>query len=263
MRHPSATPRRSRALLLSVCVAAFSSPSAAQPPAEPSALELSGSRSAAFAHYQEGVRLYDAGAFAPALRQFEHAYRLSGNYQLLFNIAQLRYGLGQLELARQALERYAQLGAEQLSEPRRQLVARQLRELKRDAPRGIERRAEPAHDAPSSATDTASIVAWTSAGALGLAAAGTGLATLLTSRQYDRLRSRPIAGSAAHARERLDAQRSLVRHLAIASDLLAAASVASAAAGVYFHFHLDEAGAPQRPLAFEIGPGELRVVGRF
>lgn len=265
-----------RAWLLAAGLAATAAASAAEPPpATSTSGELAQDTSPAIAHYREGVRLYDAGALAAALEAFEQAYRASGNYQVLFNIAQLHYRLGQLSRARQALERYAELGGSRLNASRRELIARQLQELEQRTARAPLARDRSQNELPPSAPASrvvalpppappargAAMVAWSTAGALGLGAAGSGLATLLTSRHYDRLRAHPTTGSGTSARARLDTQRGLVRHLALATDLLALASVASAATGLYFE--LGSSGSTQAPLALQIGPGELRARGSF
>jgi hypothetical protein len=290
---------------------------AAEPPLAPS--EGRAAPSEAVGHYQRGVTLYDSGSYEGALEEFAAAYRLSANYQLLFNIAQLEYRLGHLARARAALERYSSEGGSAVAGARREQVQRQLLELAQrttlivleldGSPTELELQGqqlvsrarresfvvEPGHlqllarrsgfapiareidaaagatlqlslrftrsDAPppaSSAPAPARVVVWSAAAALGLGAAGTGLATLLASRRYEQLRAHPTTGSTAAARERLDAQRALVRHLAITSDVLAAAGVASAAVGLYFTLHESDS-----TVGLQLGLGELFVAGAF
>jgi hypothetical protein len=102
------------------------------------------------------------------------------------------------------------------------------------------------------------VAAWTSAGVLSLGAIGTGVATYLSSRQYDRLRSRATDESAESARDRLDRQRDRVQDLALATDALALAGLAAAGAALYFSL----SGSPSGPM-LALEPARLVAVGEF
>lgn len=64
------------------------------------------------------------------------------------------------------------------------------------------------------------IAAWIATGVLAAGAAGTGIAASAAASTYDTKRGTPIAGSPEQARDDLERQRSLVRGLAIATDVL-------------------------------------------
>jgi hypothetical protein len=82
-------------------------------------------------HHRRGLESYDQSAYESALSEFAAAYRLSLNYQLLFNIGQVHYRLGQFAKARQALDSYLRQGGSRIAPSRAERVARQLDELRR------------------------------------------------------------------------------------------------------------------------------------
>lgn len=248
--------------------------------------ELPGNIAKAREHYARAVALYDAGAHAAALTEFQRAYSLRPSYQLLFNIGQLELLLQRPEAARQSLERYLHEGGSRVSTARRADVLQQLDALPeiaeptareavtkevgpvrapRDAQRGSPdgTAAAPPSVQPSRTLSVAT-VAWVSTGALGLGALGCGVATLLTSRQYERLRSTPAAPEdAARARDELDRQRARLSRLATVTDVLAITTLASATLSLYFTLWQGSATEAEPALSFELTPGGVSATGSF
>jgi hypothetical protein len=103
-------------------------------------------------------------------------------------------------------------------------------------------------------------LSWTVAGVAGIGGVATGLATMLTSRHYDELRSRPLGTSGEGARARLDRQRQLVRTLAITSDSLMLAALLAAGIGTYLEL-TEPAG--EHPSALVLGPAGVALLGQF
>lgn len=237
-------------------------------------------------HYARAVGLYDAGAHAAALTEFQRAYALKPSYQLLFNIGQLELLLQRHAAARQSLERYLNEGGARVSAARRADVLQQLQALDAgtarglgegelhdrgpvrpaaDVPRGAVRAvAAPLPGVPPSKSSSAATLAWVSTGALGLGALGTGIATLLTSRRYEQLRGTPAApADARHARDRLDRQRALVSDLATVTDALAVATLAGATLSLYFTLWHGSTNEAEPELSLELTPGGVGATGSF
>lgn len=124
-------------------------------------------------------------------------------------------------------------------------------------------RAPRSHDPPpASSRAQLEQVVWISSGVLGLGAAGSAVATLLTSRRHEELRGEATSSAgAASARARLDRQRTLVHGLAVTSDVLALAAIATAGAGLYLTLVDDDSA----DLAVTLAPAlnSLHVMGRF
>lgn len=92
----------SRALLLSLCLAA--SAVTALAPSSASAQADASSDADARGFFQEGRVAYDAGNFAEAVRAFRRAYLLSPRFALLYNIGQAELRAGNDALALESLE---------------------------------------------------------------------------------------------------------------------------------------------------------------
>lgn len=237
-------------------------------------------------HYALAVELYDAQRYAAALSEFRRAAALRPNYQLLFNIGQLELLLSRHAAARQSLMRYLDEGGARVSAHRRRQVLEQLRALDEGTARApVEPVSAEPPEAASSATPSSvraerataarpsaarvelhprATVAWVSTGVLGLGALGSGIATLLTSRHYDQLRGRAVpSGEAERARAKLDRQRALVSDLAIATDVLAIATLAGASLSLYFTLSDDSARPAEPELSLELSPRGVVAAGRF
>ncbi len=80
------------------------------------------------------------------------------------------------------------------------------------------------------------VASWIVTGILAAGTAGAGLATLAASSKYDTKRESPIGGSPEEARADLERQRSLVRGLALTTDILAASTLVAAGLSLYFTF---------------------------
>lgn len=78
------------------------------------------------------------------------------------------------------------------------------------------------------------IASWIVTGLLAAGTVGTGIAAVAASSKYDTKRQTPIAGSPEEARADLERQRSLVRGLALTTDILAVATLAGAGVSLYF-----------------------------
>ena len=75
-------------------------------------------RRSARERYAEGVRLYRAGNFAEALREFTAAYRGTSNWRVLYNIAQVEAQLHDYAAAMRSFERYLGDGAAEVEAAR-------------------------------------------------------------------------------------------------------------------------------------------------
>lgn len=112
-------PRRARwliVLLLSWSLAA----SAAQSAAEKEAAT----------RFQRGVSLFKDGDFEAALTEFKQAYRLAPFYEVLYNIGLTQRRLYQYGAAVKALNDYLEQGGKKISPQRRELVRRELEEIR-------------------------------------------------------------------------------------------------------------------------------------
>jgi tetratricopeptide (TPR) repeat protein len=92
------------------------SPAAAQ--AEP--------RTAARAHFENGVAAFSDRRFGEAADEFEAAYRLSPAFAVLYNIGQVRIALGRSVEAVEAFEKYLDQGAGKIPPERRREVEREI-----------------------------------------------------------------------------------------------------------------------------------------
>jgi tetratricopeptide (TPR) repeat protein len=81
--------------------------------------------------FDRGFELYDEGEYPLALIEFNRAYELVPNYRVLYNIGQVSIQLGQYANALRALTAYRQKGGQELSQERREAVARDLQMLER------------------------------------------------------------------------------------------------------------------------------------
>jgi tetratricopeptide (TPR) repeat protein len=79
----------------------------------------------------------------------------------------------------------------------------------------------------------AAIASWIVTGLLAAGTVGTGIAAVAASSKYDSKRETPIAGPPEEARADLERQRSLVRGLALTTDILAVATLAGAGVSLY------------------------------
>src|SRR5271157_5843874 len=59
--------------------------------------------------FWKGKRSYDEGSYAEALTQFQTAYRLTNDPDVLYNIAQTHRKMGRCALARDSYRRFTQL----------------------------------------------------------------------------------------------------------------------------------------------------------
>jgi hypothetical protein len=80
--------------------------------------------------FERGVKLYDAQDYAAALAEFEAAYRLVPRYQVLFNIGVTQKRLFRYNDAVRSLKRYLELGGEKVPPDRRDVVDRELQEIR-------------------------------------------------------------------------------------------------------------------------------------
>jgi hypothetical protein len=97
--------------------------------------------------FDRGVSLYQAGAFEGALLEFEAAYKVSGNFRVLFNIAVCKMESRDPAGALQAFRRYLSEGGERVDATKRATVDALIKKLelsvasltvKSDAPPGTE-----------------------------------------------------------------------------------------------------------------------------
>jgi hypothetical protein len=124
--------------------------------------------------------------------------------------------------------------------------------------------AAPIPRSPRAAPHPLATPAWITTGALGLAAVGCGVATVLTSRHHDALRARPAEpGDAERKRDALDQQRRLVSGLATTTDVLAVATLASAALGLYFTLTGGSTDESEQQLSLQLSGDGVFATGSF
>jgi hypothetical protein len=81
--------------------------------------------------FDRGIELYGEGDYPLALIEFNRAYELVPNYRVLYNIGQVCIQLGQYANARRALREYRERGGDELSNNRRESVAKDIEMLER------------------------------------------------------------------------------------------------------------------------------------
>jgi hypothetical protein len=84
----------------------------------------------AAARYDRGVKLFDAGDFPGALAEFDAVYRLTGRWEVLFNVAVTQKKLFRYGAAVRSLERYLEEGGAAVDGPRRAAVEKELTEIR-------------------------------------------------------------------------------------------------------------------------------------
>lgn len=84
----------------------------------------------AAARYDRGVKLFDAGDFPGALAEFDAVYRLTGRWEVLFNVAVTQKKLFRYGAAVRSLERYLREGGQAVDGPRRAAVEKELTEIR-------------------------------------------------------------------------------------------------------------------------------------
>lgn len=82
------------------------------------------------ARFRRGVELYNEADFRSAAAEFRRAYETSGNYKVLYNLAQCEHQLTEYAGAYATLERYLVEAGDRLPETRRREVDAQLDELR-------------------------------------------------------------------------------------------------------------------------------------
>jgi hypothetical protein len=80
-------------------------------------------------HYERGLKLYESQAYDAALHEFEIAYKLSGNYRLLFNIGLVATEVKDYVAATDAFNRYLAAGGSEVPEAKRTDVRERLGRL--------------------------------------------------------------------------------------------------------------------------------------
>ncbi len=81
-------------------------------------------------HFTRGVKLYEEDDFRTALIEFNRAYELAPNWQVLYNIGQASYQLRDYAAALRTLEKYVAAGGATIAPDRRQQVDREMDELR-------------------------------------------------------------------------------------------------------------------------------------
>lgn len=121
---------KSRAAALGLLVA-FTLPSArAEAQAEPApAAPTAQAKSEASTRFKKGTELFSEGDFRAALVEFQRAYELAPNYQVLYNIGQVSYQLREYADALNALQAYLNQGGERISAKRRGEVTQDIAKL--------------------------------------------------------------------------------------------------------------------------------------
>lgn len=112
---------------------------------------------------------------------------------------------------------------------------------------------------------TRATIGWIATGALAAGAIATGVGAVISSSRYEDDLRAPIQGSPEDAARSLSDQRSTVRTLAIATDVLAVGALAVGGAALYFTLHDRRHRSERRAARVDLGlgPGAVLVGGRF
>jgi hypothetical protein len=81
-------------------------------------------------HFNRGVKLYEEDDFRTALIEFNRAYELAPNWQVLYNIGQCYYQLRDYGNALGTMEKYVVAGGTSIPADRKQQVDREMEELR-------------------------------------------------------------------------------------------------------------------------------------
>jgi hypothetical protein len=84
---------------------------------------------AAGQHYQHGVTLYDEQDYSGALAEFQKAYQLAPNWQVLFNIGQAQFQMRDYAHALVTLQKYVTEGGPNIPPDKKQTVDTELADL--------------------------------------------------------------------------------------------------------------------------------------
>jgi hypothetical protein len=84
----------------------------------------------AAARYDRGVKLYEAGDYPAALAEFEAVYKLTGRWEVLYNIALTQKKLFRYGASVRTFERYLVDGGAGVPKDRRDAVERELAEIR-------------------------------------------------------------------------------------------------------------------------------------
>jgi len=80
-------------------------------------------------HYNRGIQLYEDGDYKLAVVEFERAYEIAPNYQVLYNIAQVCFQLNNYAKALQAYRLYVTGGGDKIPAARRTEVETAIKQL--------------------------------------------------------------------------------------------------------------------------------------
>jgi len=80
-------------------------------------------------HFARGRELYDEGDFQASLIEFKRAYAKEPHFQVLFNIGQVQYQLGDYASAKKTLEQYLEDGGDKIEPGRRQATSNDIARL--------------------------------------------------------------------------------------------------------------------------------------
>lgn len=127
------------ALQLTAGVAAAAPPSGAAKPAPASGGSASSGapetddakKAEAKTRFQNGLSLYDEGAFDAARVQFERAYALAPSYKILYNVGLVYKQLNEFVGSLKALEQYLAEGGKEVPEDRRQEATKLIESLRK------------------------------------------------------------------------------------------------------------------------------------
>lgn len=104
--------------------AAPSGPGTPAPTSDPAKLDEARQR------YQRGLQLFNEANYEAARVEFERAYQLAPSYKILYNIGLCYEQLGDYVQAQSTLQRYLEIGANEISEERRAEVAKELAQIR-------------------------------------------------------------------------------------------------------------------------------------
>ncbi len=202
----------------------------------------------AHAAFLRGRDAYTAGRFEEALALFEEAYAIEPHPVLLYNIANAHDRLGQLE---EALRRYREYRAALPEAENIEFVSRRIQLIEEEMGRREEAStptqspepsdssetsdsAEPAPDSSGrEANLTPTVTVLSVAGAVGLAAIGTGVASFVVRNDI----ASDCVDSVCPASRRADADT--MHSLAIATDVLMGVSLIGIAVGIVLRLTAD------------------------
>jgi tetratricopeptide (TPR) repeat protein len=205
--------------------------------------------------FEAGESAFADGRYEDALERFEAAYEMSPRPMLLFNIGNTADRLRREERAVEAYRGYLDALPEA---PNRAEVEARIRILEQSL---AARDGDPEPTDPPVREDAPRIFSWVFTGTTVLFAGLTTTFALVGSREYDDLDARCVAAGGCTEAE-IDGS-SVPTWQRLTNTFLALSIASAAAAVVFFILESGDGEADEPSVALGIGPGSVRLSGRF